>query len=205
MVDGDIGDEARWSAEGYPQWAEIDLGATYDLSKFELYTFQSRAYQYNIEVKPEGGSFAHVVDRTSNTQGGLITDEATATGRYVRINVTGASGYTGQWISLNELMVYGVQNSSARVAFSEKEGIELESVKKPLIYPNPVSYTDLNIVMPVELNIENLLIYNMHGQEVYRQKILGMTEIKVSRDVFAKGGIYLIRFDRQFPYKILVE
>ncbi len=112
LVDGNVSDESRWSAEGFPQSVEIDLESTFDISRFDVYTFQNRAYQYTIELKPEGGIYTTVVNRSNNSDGGIITDDIAATGRYVKITVTGASGYTGSWVSLRELMVFGEENTS---------------------------------------------------------------------------------------------
>jgi uncharacterized protein YjdB len=108
LVDGNTGDNERWSAQGYSQWALLDLGDQYDLSEVRLYPYQSRAYQYTVEVSADGSSYTTVVDRSSNTQNGsVLTDTISATGRYVRLTVTGASGYGGGWVSINELEVEG--------------------------------------------------------------------------------------------------
>ncbi|WP_109830588.1 LamG-like jellyroll fold domain-containing protein [Reichenbachiella versicolor] len=109
LTDGNIEDDARWSALGFPQWAEIDLGANTDITTFELYTFQSRAYQYIIELKQESGDYFTAVDRSINTAGGnpISNTIEPTNARYVKISVLGASGYTGSWVSLNELKVFG--------------------------------------------------------------------------------------------------
>jgi hypothetical protein len=108
LVDGDTSDNERWSAQGYSQWALLDLGDQYDLSEVRLYPYQSRAYQYIVEVSADGSSYTTVADRSSNTQNGsVLTDTISATGRYVRLTVTGASGYGGGWVSINELEVDG--------------------------------------------------------------------------------------------------
>ncbi len=110
LVDDDP--DSRWSASGYPQWAEVDLGGTYSLSNTEVICFSDRAYQYIIEASSNGTSYNLIVDRSGNTTPGTNTSPITdnfspVDARYVRITVSGASGYTGSWVSLEELRVFG--------------------------------------------------------------------------------------------------
>ncbi|AEI42748.1 glycoside hydrolase family 2 [Paenibacillus mucilaginosus] len=106
IVDGTT--TAKWSAQTYPQWAQIDLGQNYSIDKTELVPYFDRAYQYKVEVSTDGTNYTQVVDRTANTAGGsLLTDRFnTITARYVRLTVTGASNYTGGWASINEFRVF---------------------------------------------------------------------------------------------------
>ncbi len=105
-VDGDTA--TRWAASPWPQWIQVDLGTTYNISKTEIMPYASRAYQYRVEVSLDGTSYATVVDQTANTTGAAtLTDTfATAAARYVRLTVTGASGYTGGWASVYEFRVF---------------------------------------------------------------------------------------------------
>ena len=106
-VDGDL--DTRWSADTYPEWLQVDLGATYSVNRIDVCPYQDRAYQYKVEVSTNGTSYTQVVDRLSNTTGGsVLSDTFTATNaRYVKLTVTGASGYTGGWTSINEFRVFG--------------------------------------------------------------------------------------------------
>jgi poly(beta-D-mannuronate) lyase len=110
-VDGDVA--TRWSAETFPQSLEVDLGSVRRVGRTEVVSFQDRAYRFVVEVKASAaGSYLRVVDRTQNTTPGTpaspITDTFPAVdARFVRITVTGASGYTGTWASLTELRVFG--------------------------------------------------------------------------------------------------
>ncbi|MFZ6014060.1 MAG: chondroitinase-B domain-containing protein [Bacteroidota bacterium] len=111
-VDGNT--TTRWSASPMPQWLEVDLGGLYDVSKTEVVSYLDRAYQFVVESKTtSGGSYTQIVNRGANTTPGSIaspiTDNFTATtARYVRISISGASGYTGTWASLIEFRVFGV-------------------------------------------------------------------------------------------------
>lgn len=111
LVDGDT--DSRWSVEGFPQSATVDLGADITISQMEVVCFDGRAYQFTIEgAQTENGAYSTIIDRSNNSTPGLpsipiidIVDEFTA--RYVKITVTGADVYTGPWVSLTELRVFG--------------------------------------------------------------------------------------------------
>ncbi len=71
--------------------------------------YANRAYQYRIEVSNDGTTYIRVVDRSANTTGSAtLTDSFTSvSARYVRLVVTGASGYTGGWSSFYEFRIFG--------------------------------------------------------------------------------------------------
>jgi hypothetical protein len=98
----------RWGAvnSSYPQWWRVDLGASYTLSQVGINWYNSalRSYKYRIEVSSNDSTYTTVVDKTGNTTMGDTTDNFKATGRYVRITVTGASA---GWASFFECQVYG--------------------------------------------------------------------------------------------------
>ena len=101
---------SRWAGgiNTYPQWVEIDLGAEYSLTKFQLRPYSSRDYRYTIEVKSIGGTYNTVVDRSTNTESAaLLLDNVIARGRFVRVTVTGAATYTGGWATLYEIEAFG--------------------------------------------------------------------------------------------------
>jgi unsaturated rhamnogalacturonyl hydrolase len=107
-VDGDV--EDRWSATGFPQWVEIDLGDVYNVSGVNVHPYKNRAYRYYVEAKTaDDGPYIPAVDRSLNTQGGsVIADSFTPIpARFVRLRVDGAHHYTGTWISVRELEILG--------------------------------------------------------------------------------------------------
>lgn len=99
----------RWAAANntYPQWWQVDLGTSHILSQVVInwYKSSSRAYQYRIETSNDNVTFTTVVDQAARTSTGDSTDNFSATGRYVRITVTGVIG--GGWASFWECQVYG--------------------------------------------------------------------------------------------------
>jgi len=118
LVDGDP--DSRWSASGFPQWVQVDLGSTHSISSTELVCFSDRAYQFIVEVSTNGSSYSTIVDRSSNTTPGTnsapITDNfAAVDARYVKITVSGAASYSGSWVSLEELRVFGTEGAGQSV------------------------------------------------------------------------------------------
>ncbi|AZQ64682.1 T9SS type A sorting domain-containing protein [Flammeovirga pectinis] len=113
LIDGDL--DSRWSISGYPQSITIDLGSEFDLESSELICHKDRDYQFTLEVSSsEDGPFVQVVDQTENTQAGteevpIINQLEDVSARYVKITVTGAASYTGSWISLQELRIFGTE------------------------------------------------------------------------------------------------
>ncbi|MBV6647121.1 MAG: fibronectin type III domain-containing protein [Cyclobacteriaceae bacterium] len=106
LIDGNTG--SRWAADGMPQNVVIDYGESKVFTETRVRTFSNRAYQYRIDISATPTfSGSPVVDRLSNTSSAQpITDTFSGvTGRYLRITVEGASGYSGTWVSLYELEV----------------------------------------------------------------------------------------------------
>lgn len=111
LVDDDA--VSRWSVQGFPQSATIDLGGDFTIHQTEVICHNDRAYQFTIEGSPSAdGSYRTLVDRSNNSTPGTtsapIIDvvDPVAT-RFVRITCTGADKYDGEWVSLTELRVFG--------------------------------------------------------------------------------------------------
>lgn len=111
LVDGDVA--SRWSVSGFPQSATIDLGGVITINQMEVVCFSDRAYQYIIAGSlSENGTYTTIVDRSGNTTPGAATAPiidviADIDARYVKLTVSGADQYTGDWVSLTELRVFG--------------------------------------------------------------------------------------------------
>ncbi len=105
----------RWCAADSQtgHWWEVDLGRTYmDLTGTEVYWEANGAYQYQIDVSNDNKRWTTVADKTTNTiAAGLTDDYFSASGRYVRITVTGLP--PGLWASFYEFRVFG-SNSLAK-------------------------------------------------------------------------------------------
>lgn len=113
--DGDI--DSRWSVQKFPQWLEVDFGKQHMIDRTELVCFNDRAYQFKVEAKTADGEYKMIVDRTENETPGKadapITDEfEPVKARYVRLTVTGAHGYDGDWSSIREFRVFAGQSEN---------------------------------------------------------------------------------------------
>jgi beta-glucanase (GH16 family) len=106
----DGGPTTRWSASSaaYPQWWKVDLGASCNLTRTDInwYSTTTRAYKYKIEVSADDITYITVVDNTGNTTYGDTSDSFTATGRYVRVTITGCTNVSA-YASAYEIKVYG--------------------------------------------------------------------------------------------------
>ncbi len=70
-------------------------------------SYLDRAYRYRIEGSPDSATWTVLVDRTQNPAPGTQLDSFTAvTTRYVRLVVTGVSGSSTSWVSIQEFGVY---------------------------------------------------------------------------------------------------
>lgn len=107
---------SRWAAEasGYPQQVEIDLGAEYTLSQARLQTYENRPYEYLIEFATDPGNYSLAVDRSNNTDGGVLIDTFNPQkARFVKLSVLGSSEADVNWVSMNELELTGLPLSAS--------------------------------------------------------------------------------------------
>lgn len=115
-IDGtDNSDSNHWSASGYPQWIEVDLGANKQIYSTELDAVADRVYLFRVETKAEGGSYQTVVDGTVSpgAPSGTAYDFAPVTARYVKLTVTGADNYTGDTTNIREFKIFGTNEVPA--------------------------------------------------------------------------------------------
>jgi nitrous oxidase accessory protein len=110
LIDGKV--DTRWAAPGYPQWVEVDLGQNCTVSRSVVKALSNRDYQYRIEGKLAGGSYVTLVNRTNNTANTPHQNSfAPTVVRFVKITVTGADDYAGDWVNLSEMEIYGYPNN----------------------------------------------------------------------------------------------
>lgn len=147
LVDDDA--VSRWSVQGFPQSAIIDLGGDFTIHQTEVICHSDRAYQFTIEGSPTAdGSYRTLVDRSNNSTPGTtsvpiidVVDPVAA--RFVRITCIGADEYNGEWVSLTELRVFGegeredvavtgVALDYANISLQEGETQQLTATISPL-------------------------------------------------------------------------
>ncbi|RPE05671.1 T9SS C-terminal target domain-containing protein [Chitinophaga lutea] len=214
-VDGNTA--TRWSASVYPQWIEVDLGAVYDISKTEVVCMDDRAYQFNVQVKTTStGTYTQVVDRSANTTPGSIAAPITNTfgpvnARYVRMTVTGASGYTGTWASIIEFRMFGSATPLAPLGLAYKKATEpakelqLSVYPNPVVSPSPVIRYTLTEAAPVQL-----VVYNMAGQaEVLTDAFQQAGEYSRTWNAGGKSnGVYIVKLkagNREKQFRLLLN
>ena len=104
--DGNI--KTRWCAAngGTPQWWEVDLGGATTITNTRVIWEFNSVYQYAIEVSSNHTNWTTVVDKTANfTPARENSDNFSASGRYVRMVVTGLQPRL--WASFYEFQVFG--------------------------------------------------------------------------------------------------
>ncbi len=184
LFDNNINDSSRWSAEFYPQWVIIDYGKDSVFHTTKLWTYQNRAYQFYIYASSNINDVINeipgslIVDRSINTANVLpITDNfLPITARYVKIKVVGASGYTGNWISLNEFAILGSGSTAIQETY--------DNVK---LIPNPAQ--DI-LSFVTKDNVEAIEIYSISGKRINQFKTIGQNAINISK---LNKGKYFIK------------
>lgn len=183
MFDGNTTDDSRWSAEEFPKSVVIDLGEEKELVGTKVWTYQSRAYQYMIELSNSATEgFTKVVDRLSNTSTSqpIANDFSMKSGRYVRFTVEGCDNYSSKWVSITELAF--VFNETSGTGSIEEERIGFD------IFPNPNKghFTiTTNNTLP-----SNYSIYSMNGKEVDSGIVTDSRQIHLPG---LPSGIYLYK------------
>ena len=198
VVDGDV--DSRWSASGFPQSLVVDLGADHIINRAELICYNDRAYQYSIESAINSdGPYTQIVDRSNNTTNGAndspISDTfADVNARYVRITVTGASGYSEPWVSLDELRIFGyVSTSPPDVTITALEPPlshteELTGLKTVYFYPNPANGS---VSIRNADDYQSVLVFDQTGRSVMDQPLNdSVYEVELSALV---PGVYIFK------------
>lgn len=123
-VDGSADSEDRWSAQGFPQSLTVDLGALTTVNLAELVPFNDRAYRYVVEGSTDGISYSTLVDRSNNTEEGALLSNtfSPASARYVRLSVSSAHNYTGEWVSIVEFRLFNTDGTSPEVVWGDATG-----------------------------------------------------------------------------------
>ncbi|MDR0428347.1 MAG: discoidin domain-containing protein, partial [Dysgonamonadaceae bacterium] len=108
-VDGSV--STRWAGtSSSAHWVEVDLGKQYFIDQIRIRWYlpdAGRYYRYTVTASTDKSTYKTIVDRSSNTQGGTVSDsdlQNKGRYRYIKVNVTSGSG---GYPSLHELEVYG--------------------------------------------------------------------------------------------------
>jgi len=144
---------------------------------------RGRAYQFTVEGSTTSATsgFSNLIDATDNTTGGDVINETFSAQavRYVKLTVTGASGYDGPWTSIHEFeVICGGNVTASKDVF---EGITADEV---VVYPNPVVSTT---TFKGAAN-STVRIYDFNGRIVLTENITSdIQEVNLS---FLSQGVY---------------
>ncbi len=176
----------RWSVNGFPQSATVNLNRDITITQTEVTCYQDRAYQFIIEgALTEDGPFTTIVDRSNNTSPGtsvtpIINSVDSIVARFVRITVSGAAEYTGPWSSLTELRVFGEEVvSTGDIAVDDT--VQL--------FPNPVTST---LSIRTTDNFNAVTVYDISGREIFRRSLRTTETLDVSD---LNPGQYILRIE----------
>jgi len=180
--------DTRWSVEDFPKSATVDLEGDIKITQIELTCYQDRAYQFVIEAaQTQNGPYTTIVDRSNNTMPGtpalpIINSVDSIEARFVRVTVTGADVYTGPWVSLTELRVFG---EGERI-YSSVNDI---SVERFLLFPNPASSI---VTIKDASKYNSVSVYDQAGRKVIQIKNNNLGTLDVSA---LESGIYLVKLE----------
>ena len=186
LVDDDTG--TRWSVEQFPQSATVDLHGNIKITRTEVTCYQDRAYQFIIEGSlNEDGPYTTIVDKSNNSVPGtattpIINPVDSIEARFVRVTVLGADVYSGQWVSLTELRVFG----EGERMYSSVDELDFEKV---VLSPNPASSI---VTIDSAEEFDTVTIYDQSGRMVLKRKINNSGTLDISE---IPSGIYLVKLE----------
>jgi alpha-L-fucosidase len=100
--------------EGGPEWWQVDLGKSFELSKCQIrWPFDKKTYRYKVEGSTDQKTWSLLSDQTDSSATSQVhTLKLKDAGdvRYVRITVTGVDD--GCWASICEVKVFGKERST---------------------------------------------------------------------------------------------
>jgi hypothetical protein len=179
---------SRWSVQDFPQSATVDLWQDITITQIEVTCHESRAYQFIVEgALTADGPFTTIVDRSNNTTPGaptapIINVVDSIEARFVRITVLGADVYTGPWVSLTELRVFG-------------EGDErIVNTTEPLLNPMQLIPNPARSIVTITgaEEYQTLSVYDQTGRMVIHRNIENVRSFDVSR---LQAGMYFIKLE----------
>lgn len=184
----------RWAVNEFPQSATVDLEGDILITQMEVTSYEDRAYQFIIEgALIEDGPYTTIIDRSDNRIPGtaiapIINPVDRVEARFVRITVTGADVYTGAWVSLTELRVFGEGERTYKKEEEEEEEVEITEL---ILSPNPATSDEVTIKTPEGYN--TVSIFNTSGEKIIEAEIIDQ---EVTLDISGiAGGLYLVKIE----------
>jgi hypothetical protein len=113
--DADGTNASYWNGYG-PQWWEVDLGGSYDLSTIVVRNWVdgSRYYQYTVEASTDGLTYTQIAAKTNTdaaTDAGDVYS-VSVTAQYLRVNMTYHSANSD--VHISDFRAYGTLQGGAK-------------------------------------------------------------------------------------------
>ncbi|TGE20957.1 glycosyl hydrolase [Hymenobacter metallicola] len=178
-VDGDR--TTRWSsAYADPQQLVVDLGANYNLNRFNVVWENAYGRDYQIQVSPDNVNWTTAVTVSANSALHNDHPNLNVAGRYVK--VLGTARGTSYGYSIRELEAYGslVTSTTAATAAHSLHA-----------YPNPAAGT-LTVALGPNWPVgTHLMVLSSQGQQLGTYTVRSATQTLPTADLPA--GLYLLR------------
>ncbi|OHX64505.1 Ig-like domain-containing protein [Flammeovirga pacifica] len=147
LLDENPSNDSRWSAKEYPKSVVIDYGEILSFTNTKVATYENRSYHFTISISDSPtGDFTEIVNQSGATSVQPIEHSfPVVTGRYLKLTITGATGYESNWSSITEFEAFYLANnkvesialnSSSASLFAE-ETVQLEATVSPSDADNP--------------------------------------------------------------------
>jgi beta-galactosidase len=185
--DGDM-QGTRWTAADatYPQWWMVDLGSVCRLDSVVITWYGTgRLYKFIVEASnsPLSG-FTTIVDRSNNIESGTTRNTVNATGRYVRITVSGEST-AGGWASFYEAKIWGALQTAM------KNPIDAGSMKRAMKPSCAVRNNRLNLEFP-DAGAWHVTAMNSAGRQVFEKSFNNVRSYAVPKSLLS-SGMYVVQ------------
>jgi endoglucanase Acf2 len=191
-TDGIKQDPSRWASDlNEPKsFLYVDLGATYDITRINLFWETAFASSYKIYVSTDNIFTENEVVFSTTTSNGAndditINPTNVRTGRFVRINCESKGTIYGY--SLYEFEVYG--NAKSRVGTSDETEISSSDLG---LYPNPVS-NFITLQFPLKVNNKQVIIYDLYGKIMLEKKLNSEEDEHTFNIDKLSKGVYLLQ------------
>jgi hypothetical protein len=185
-VDGSV--STKWvSASSDPQWINVDLQATYNITQVVLKWDVASGKNYTIDVSSDNVNWT-TIKTVTNGPGGTETFSVSGSGRYIRMYGT-ARNTTGGY-ALKEFEVYGASGLKSADIATDITSVNVQNVT---VYPNPAGNT-ITLELSDNVGNEDAELYNSIGKLV---KVIQIESSKQQIDIAdLRSGIYFIRIPK---------
>lgn len=171
----------RWAASTntLPQSFIIDLSDIYKTDSTEMIPYMGRDYRFKIEGSINGTDYFLMSDQTANLIAGnsIPTSFAAKYVRYVRITITGAATYTGNWASVNEFRIFEASADTIPEQFVIPEVHDAELFSLVQSEPFTINGIDGKTIIYLSENTETASYTVNGGQDMFEPSLVENNDI----------------------------